>query len=293
MNYQQYHKLLFVHLITATLFLAGCNRQIQKPERSCPGSESAIEALSVLKSRSQNMVPFKANGQCRLEFYVDGKPKKENFPVQVWLNPPADIYIQGDVAFDPRGIVLGSNENKFWLAIKLKDVSSYWLGNWAETGSVGGLLLDPRVVLEALGIIALQSDREDVGNWSLSKEGVFDVLTRQSDNTGTIKKLYADNCDYSVRKIQYLNIDKQFELVVELDKFEQVVNGFSVPSIIRILRNGENLKEPTSVCVSLTSIKPMSFGAKQQDILFNHPEQKGFKHVFVNVDGRWIEQKQD
>ena len=290
MRYIQYRNRLFLHLFVAMLILSGCTEQIKQPTRICPGKKTADEALAALGSHLEKAVPLKANGQCRLEYYDDGKLKKENFPVKLWLNPPSEIYLQGDVAFDPRGLILGSNKDEFWLAIKLKEISSYRLGRWTETGSVDGLLLDPRVVLEALGIMAVDSDAEKAGNWSFSKEGAFDILTRRSDRTGIIKKVFIYNCDYSVRKIQYLDINEKSELVVELDKYKQVGEDFSTPSIIRISRHSENIEDQAKIFLSLTSIKPINISSKQRNVLFNPPKPTGFKHFFVNVDGKWIEQ---
>jgi hypothetical protein len=289
MRYMQNRNLLLFSLFAVILILSGCTEQIKQPTRICPGEKTADEALSTLGSHLEKTVPLKANGQCRLEYYIDGKLKKENFPVKLWLNPVSEIYLQGDVAFDPRGLVLGSNEDEFWLAIRLKEISSYWLGRWTEVGSVEGLLLDPRVMLEALGIMAVDSDVEDAENWSLSKEGAFDILTKNSSRAGIIKKIFIYNCDYSVRKIQYLDIDEKSELVVELDKYKQVVEDFSTPSIIRISRHSENIEDQVKIFLSLTSIKPISISSKQRNVLFNPPKPTGFKHFFANVDGKWIE----
>lgn len=317
MFYWQYSKRLFFHLVVVVLFLTGCAEQIKQPTRICPGKKTAIEAVSVLRSHSQKAAPLKAKGQCRLEYYADGKPKKENFLVRLWLNPvrnlhqqgtdvvpvssngvnpPAEIYMQGDVAFDPRAIVLGSNENEFWLAIRLKEISSYWWGRWTETGSVDGLLLDPRTVLEALGITELDSYEnlsDDSQDWSLLQEGAFDVITSQFNKTGIIKKIYVYNCDYSVRKIQYFNINDKTELVVELDKYKHVNEDFFVPSVIRITKAGESVEDPAIVTVNLTSIKPTSISSKQRNLLFNRPEPTRFKHFFEYINGKWIEQQQE
>jgi hypothetical protein len=316
-NYRIHSKILFFHLFAVTLILVGCTEQIRQPTRICPGKKTAIEALSVLRSHSQKAVSLKAKGQCRLEYYADGKLKKENFLVRLWLNPvrnlhrqgtdvvpvssngmnpPAEIYMQGDVAFDPRAIVLGSNEYEFWLAIRLKEISSYWWGRWAETGSVDGLLIDPRTVLEALGIIEVDSYEnlsDDSQNWSLSQEGAFDVLATRNDHARIIKKIYIYNCDYSVRKIQYLDIDGKSELVVELDKYEQVNEDFFAPIIIRISRHNENIEDQANISLSLTSIKPTSISSKQRNLLFNRPEPTRFKHFFEYINGKWIEQQQE
>jgi len=208
------------------------------------------------------------------------------------VNPPAEICVQGDVAFDPRGIVLGSNEQEFWLTIRLKEISTCWRGSWAEAGYVDGLMINPKVVLEAFGIMASDSNE----SWSLSKEKTFDVLTKSDEQAEIIRKIYVDNCNYFVRKIEYHNLElktKNSKLIVELDKYEQVVKEFFVPKSIKITKYGESVKDLTSITFSLTSVKSDSISSKQRNLLFTHPEPKGFKHVFINVDGNWIEQKQD
>lgn len=291
MYYWQYSYRLFFHFAAAILILTGCAPEIQKPMQVCPGKKTVSEALSVLRSRSQNEVPLKANGQCRLEYYTDGKPKKENFPVRLWLNPPAEIYLRGDVAFDPKGIVLGSNENEFWLAIRLKEISSYWWGRWKETSQIDELIISPRLVLEALGIAAVGSEKTGAENWSLSKEGLYDVLTRRNGNGRIIKKIYIYNCDYSVRKIECFAVNGQAKVIVELDKYKQVVEGFFVPRIIKIVNSEESVRDSDSIIIRLTTVKSDSFSEKKRNLLFKRPETDRFKHVYINIGGKWIEQQ--
>jgi len=279
--------------VAVALLLAGCAQQIRQPTQVCPGKETVAESLSILRSRSQSAVPLKANGQCHLLYYVEGKKHEENFPVKVWVNPPTEIYLQGDVAFDPRGIILGSNENEFWLAIRLKEISSYWQGRWEQINYLDELMISPRLVLEGLGIIAVGSDGNSNESWSLSKKEVFDILTRRDDKVGIIKKIYIYNCDYSVRKIEYFDPNRQAQIIVELDKYERVSEQFSVPGIIKIITHGAGVDESVSVTVNLTSVKSVSFTEKQREQLFAPLKKSGFKHIFTNVGGKWIEQRQD
>ena len=291
MYYRLYSYRLLFHLAAVILILTGCAEQIQKPRQVCPGKETAIEALSVLKSRSQNMVPLKANGQCRLLYYVEQKKHEENFPVKVWVNPPAELFLQGDVAFDPKGIVLGSNENEFWLAIRLKEISSYWWGRWEQINYLDELMISPRLVLEGLGVIAVGSVGNGDEGWLLSKKEVFDVLTRRNNKVGIIKKIYIYNCDYLLRKIEYFDVNRQAQIIVELDKYERVSEEFSVPRLIKIITHGASVDDSVSVTVRLTSVKSASFSAKQRNLLFTRPEKDGFKHVYINMGGKWIEQQ--
>jgi len=113
---------LIPYVSAAILILAGCESRMRQPTKICPGKDSVADALAALKSQSQNVMPLRANGKCRVEYYVEGKEKKqrENFDVRLWANPPVEIYLQGDKALVPKAIVLGSNEREFWLSISPK-----------------------------------------------------------------------------------------------------------------------------------------------------------------------------
>ncbi len=286
MDYQKCDIRLFAGFTTAILILGGCATQMEKKVRICPGKESVAESLSSLKVQSENAVPLRANGQCFLQYYAeDGKPKKENFPVKLWVNPPVEIYVQGDIAFDPKGVILGSNEDEFWLAARLKEVSGYWWGRWSEEGRPEKLMISPRLVLEALGAAAV-GDEE---GWSLSKEGAFDVLTKRESGI-EVKKIYINTCDYLVRRIEYFGGDDGRAIIVmELDKYEKISENFFVPGAVRIVnRAGGNKGD--SVQITLGSIKPMELTDKQRGRLFVRPEAQGLKHIYKIVDGNVVEQ---
>jgi hypothetical protein len=284
---------LTFYIVALVPILSGCAAQTEELTRVCPGKGSAAEALFVVRSHSQNAVPLKATGTCLLEYHVKGKqqPKRENFPVKVWLNPPIEIYLQGNVAFDPRGVVAGSNKDEFWLAIRLKEISSYWWGEWTQASHLDELVISPRVVLEALGTAAVESSRSSGGNWSLSNEGVFDVLTERGDQDRIIKKMYVYCCDYSIRGIEYFGPDGEVAVVAELDKYRQVTGGFSVPTLIKVVRQDGGLEDSVSITVTLRSVKSASFTEEQRGRLFSRPEPRGFEHVMMNIGGTWVEQQ--
>jgi len=284
---------LAFYIVALALILSGCAAQTQKLTRVCPGKESAAEALSVLRSHSQSALPLKATGTCLLEYRVEGKrqPRRENFPVKVWLNPPIEIHLQGSVAFDPRGVVAGSNKDKFWLAIRLKEISSYWWGEWTQASHLDELVISPRVVLEALGTTAVESGKGSGENWSLSNEGVFDVLTKRSDQGRIVKKIYVFCCDYSIRRIEYFGVDEEVVVVAELDKYRKVAESFAVPTLIKVVRRDGGADDSTAITVTLRSVKSASFTEQQRDRLFTRPDPRGFEHVLTNVGGAWVEQQ--
>jgi len=257
--------------------------------RICPGKEFAAESLSVLKLRTENITPVKANGQCRLQYWAEEKEHKENFPVRLWFNSPDQVLLQGDVAWDPKGIVLGCNEREFWLAIRLKDISSYWWGQWTEQDRSDALIISPKWVLEALGIAEVGSD----DNWSLSNEEFFDILTKRTAEGAIIKKIYVYSCDYTVRKIEYFDVYGEVAIVTELSRYKEITEGFFAPAVIKITRYAcDDSENPVSITLTLRSIKSYEFTEKRKKGLFSRPEPKRFKHIYRIINGEVIEQSE-
>ena len=267
---------IFTFLLLCVVVATGCAPTIRKPERVCPGAASANKALSLLELHSDSIVPLRANGQCFLEYYSGGKKHKENFPVKIWMNPPVEIYLQGDVAFDPKGVVLGSNKDEFWLTVRLKEISSYWWGRWSGGNYFKNLAVNPGIMLEVMGVGKI-GQRED---WFLSKEGAYDVLAKKNSEGAVIRKMYVYNCDYLVRKIEYFDANEQAVIVAELGEYKKVSKDFFVPGVIKISRCIDNKDEgPIAVSFTIELAEQTSFMEKQREMIFRRPEPDGFKRV--------------
>jgi hypothetical protein len=274
-----------VALVLGTV--TGCTPKVRETLEICPGKRSATEALAALRSNSENMVPFKARGKCHLKYYPEGKkkPQSESFDVQLWVNPPAEIYFQGDKPFIPKAIVLGSNEERFWLAIKPKEISLYCWGNWSDQQSSEGLAINPRTLLEALGVGDVESDQQ----WSLSSERAFDVLTKRDRDIVT-RKIYIYNCDYRVRKIEFFSSTGRVVARAELDDYREISEGFSVPMVMKVTAQGPARAEDSlNITLDSGSIKPVEITEPLREYLFTLPPQKGFKNVRRVVNGKLVE----
>ncbi|MDT8303262.1 MAG: hypothetical protein RQ760_17415, partial [Sedimentisphaerales bacterium] len=83
MDKQHYNLYLFFCFAVGVLFFAGCVIEPPKPPELIPGKESATEALSVLKARSQNAVSILGRGRCVFEYYdpENKKRKKEKLEI--------------------------------------------------------------------------------------------------------------------------------------------------------------------------------------------------------------------
>jgi hypothetical protein len=272
------------------LLLVGCESKIRLPSKVCPGKDSVADALAALQLQSQNAVPIRANGQCRFEYYVEGKkkPQKENLSVKLWVNPPVELYMQGDKALVPKAVVLGSNEREFWLSLRPKEISTHWWGNWSEQGLSEGLIINPRTLLESLGIGEVESQRD----WSLSNDGPYDIITKRQQDV-VIKKIYIYSCDYRVRKIEFFNRDGQIAADAELDQYKEVSDGFFAPSLIKVTAYSRETGEfSLSITLDLGSIKPATITEPRRNFLFKHTAPRGFTNVYRIVNGKWFKQNQ-
>lgn len=288
MDYRFNSQRLIVGFAAAILILTGCAPEIRKPAKIRPVRRPKAQALSILNARSQTAVPLKGTGRCRLQYFVEAKKHKENFPLKIWINPPAEIYLQGDVAFNPKGIIAGSNEHEFWLAIKPKEISSYWWGQWSGKSSPQKLMISPQLVLEALGIVELASEQ----NWSLSYQGHFDLLTQCNESGVSIKKIYIfNNSNYLVKKIEYLDTTGRPVVVTELERYKEILENYFVPTLIKISNRIYEGKEDCAE-ITLSSIKPTRLTDKQRSSLFSRPQPRGYKHVYKIIDGKIIEPQQ-
>ncbi len=266
---------------------AGCGPEQRQPMPVFTGEKTIAEALSILRSRSQSSGPMKANGQCLWQTKNNnGKVSKENFAVKIWLNPPREVYLQGDIAFNPRGIVLGSNASEFWLLVK-PEASQYSWGKWADQETSSGLMFVPKSLDEALGIVEVNDDE----SWLLSREGVMDVLARADDKGDIIKKVYVNRSDYLVRKIEYFDVIGKAVAIAEMDKYREVAEGFFVPTFFRIMMpEGDSPEDSTSVTLNLNSVKSTDFSDKQRSAFFTRPKTKGYEHIYRIINGLMVEE---
>ncbi len=269
------------------LVLAGCGPKVVEPVRVCPGAFSVEDSLVRLRVRSEAGVLFKASGNCRFIYQADGKLHKESFWIRLWVNPPYEFYAQGDIGFNPKGIRLGSNRDEFWLVIK-PEISSFWWGKWSENKDVDRLVVSPKLIIEALGLVG-PDERTGGDKWSLKKHGRYDVLTLSDDQGMTVKKVYVETCDYLVHKIEYFSDGKR-TVLMELDKYIEVTEGFSVPGKISMLRNKGNGKQE-SVLITLDRATPNpKLIDKARKVMFNPPSRKRLKvkNEYRIIQGRSI-----
>jgi hypothetical protein len=289
MNKQCYKLYLWFCFTLCILIFSGCVIEPPKPVEIVPAKESADEALSVLKSRSQKAVPLLARGRCIFEYYDPDakKRKKEQLDVIILMKPPFEIYLQGDATFARKPIILGSNEREFWLLMKPKEISTYWWGEWSDQNSTEGLVINPKTLFEALGFLEIGAEE----SWYLMNKGAFDILTREKMGV-IIKRMHINRVDYLISKIEYYDTKGRSIALAELNDYKEVSEGFFIPASIKIVTyKQEGGAEPLGITLNLKTIKPKEF-TKSQLKVFVRPPPQGFDHILRKEGETWIEQSQ-
>ena len=261
-----------------SIALTGCGPQVKKMLKLCPGKATAEEAIAALGEHSKDIIPFKAAGECTYVYDVNGKPHPEPLRIQVRIEPPINVYLQGG-SIVGKAVEIGANDREFWLSLKPKEISTYLWGTWADGGvrqCLDKLWIGPRTWLEAFGVVKTASLADAAGKWDLSHEGPFDILSRKDRNGMLTKKVYIYCCDYLVRKIEYFDEQQRKTAVTELDDYAAVVKGggWKVPRMIKITGGKDEM-----VTIELSDVGKAQFTDKQRQVLFERPKPEGFEHV--------------
>jgi len=203
--------------------------------------------------------------------------------------PPGSLYFQGNLII-PKGIVLGTNHDEFWLAIKLKEVDSYWSGPNAKC-IVSELPVSPASIMEALGYVWLDSPNR--GGYTIQYKSPYDIITVLEDDKRPAKRIWLWSCDSSPRRIEYLDTGGQAVLTAELTHYAAVQGDFAVPTRIELTARGKDEKgEKLLVELNKDTLEVFTPTPQQVKALFERPEPTGIGHVLMlTEDCRFIEIK--
>lgn len=277
---------LFAFCAAFLILTIGCGRE--KPVeivRQCPGKKSVHQALDAMSSSADKLQSFLAYGEGRVTFYEEGKdePRNEKIPtVKLWFAPPGNMRFWGDVAFNPRGLDVGSNEREFWLAAKPKEIGNIYIwGQWDEQTDEMGLLFSPKILLAALGVI----DTDAL--WAFTPGKSSDILLLYDENGRVQRKVVIDNCDYRISGIDFYDNRGVLAIKLELGDYRQI-GEMVVPGEIRIINLNSDGSEDTFE-IRLKSIK---LDDKIKAAVFERPDTKGFGEIHQIIGGRVIKLEQ-
>ncbi len=255
----------------------------------CPGKPTTDEALKTLAARVAVALPLRANGQAMLTYHVPDKKRAErhNLPIQLWFEPPGNIYIQGAIAVDTKAVRVGANDREFWMALSPKEMSAYYIGQWDEVRDFEGLMMSPRVVLEALGLVAEPNGEPDAGVWSLENKGAYDILVRRDEAGRPVRRVHVYSCDYAVHKIEYFDARGKTIAVAQLGDYETVGEGFRVPTKMHVVSTAPDGRKDTME-ITLHGVKTTKLNDRQRQFLFAPPDSGRFENFYRYEAGRWV-----
>jgi hypothetical protein len=168
-------------------------------------------------------------------------------------------------------------------------MSRYYEGRWHEVRDFDGLMLSPRIVLEAFGLLAL-GDSGQTDRWSLSNEGPFDILTRTDETGHATKRLYVYACDYRVHKIEYLDETETVIGEARLIDHEPVTESFAIPTRVEAtLTQPNGLQDRMEIDLNPPKVK--EFNERQRAFMFTPQGKERAEQVFRYRDGRWVRQQ--
>jgi hypothetical protein len=260
-------------------FFCGCQPQMESL-KPCPAKATPADAIAGLNARTSAMQGLRASGRCTIEYYdEDGKKRRESFPVIIRTMPPQGLYFQGNLII-PKGLILGTNSEAFWLWIKLKEVDSFWSGPISGCSETPALLLSPASVLESLGYMRLEP--ENPGGYAMKHEGAYDVLTMLDDSGALARRVYVYSCDSTPRKIEYYGSGNKLVMTTMLQYYRPVAEaGFAVPTQIEMTVTREKDRpQKLSITLNKDTLEAFEPSEKQAAVLFASPDPSGTKHIY-------------
>jgi len=260
--------------LSFVFIFGGCAAQ----KRSCPPFATAQEASAVLQAYSKGLKPLKATGSCSLN-YTDEKGKKfaQSFPVRIWFESSRKFCLYGDVMFDPKGVCFVVTKDKYWTYAKP-------FGMYV-TGRIGteteDYFANPAVLVDFLEPVDADCDDLYMADSSFAKatedkaDKAFNILMCRKQGCRT-KKIFIDQCEHFVKKVEYLNCSGNPVLVVESDGYRNVKEAsFSFPHKLNY-KYYDKQKVSNKMQIKLDSVKLWQASPQQVKALFTPPDANSF-----------------
>lgn len=265
-----YKTLLF---LLPVFLLIGCAPPVVRIEDTslCKGKGSIEAAIAEIDARREKLSPLKAYGKTTISWY-DEKQKKqsETCDTKILFYGPHKLLFYGSSLIG-EAIWLGTNEEEFWLRLKPKEISSFFMGKreLAENCSNDNWI-NPEIILEALGVVNVDD------TWQLSNVANQDIFTK-AIGSRLIKKVYVNACDYRIQRIEYFD-DGKIVLTTDLSEYNDSADGLSYPKEILIQGAGN---DGLGIEVRLKTVKPYLPEDKELNgRLFKIPSSRGFDNIY-------------
>lgn len=269
MDRKQHVYLVTLGLCILALGVFGCEPIGSKAVQLDTSSQSRQFLVDSIHGHAEKATGFRAYGTSYHGFVdEEGKSHTFNFQCRLWFTPSQHVRLISHATM--RGnIDLGCNQDEFWMAIK-PEISTYYWGRWDRALDEGLLPINPKVVLEAIGIV----DMGDPGDWVLEEKEDNMVLTRTYAQAGLIKQVRVHRKSLRIKYIQYSDTDGTPLIVANLAGHRARTKDFAVPTIIRVTAF-ERGKKVGWITLKLKDFRADDLSPKK----FKRPSERGFEHI--------------
>ncbi|TWT86759.1 hypothetical protein Mal64_35890 [Pseudobythopirellula maris] len=175
---------------------ATCNQRMRNPFATGPQAPTVIApmatAAEIIAAVNQNASRVRSYQAPSAAFTVPGVMGVPLLSGSIAAQPPLRMRLRAVTAVTGPQVDLGSNEERFWFWTRQNEPPGVYTARHDQIGAVGGqagMPIDPRMMLDALGLVTL--DPAAVYDGPHPREnGLVELRSRVSGPTGVVERLY-------------------------------------------------------------------------------------------------------
>lgn len=161
-------------------------------------------------------------------FHEEGTVRRSSFLGTLRFLPPRHLYLELNLVAEPAAIVLGSNDEVFWVAVKLGR-NELWWGRWADLSPdrAHRMPLSPDMMLAAMGLAPLPRPEEGLkGPIPQADDGEYYKLLYLASSKGALwiqREYWLDRYPpHLPRAVLFRLPDGRVRMRSTLDRYERV-----------------------------------------------------------------------
>ncbi len=217
-------------LTLALLLVAGCPPRKGAGLPATPALLPIRQAAAVVDENVAGITQTLAGGGIDVQavFHDQGTVRRSSFLGALRFLPPRYSYLELNLVAEPAAIVLGSNEQTFWVAVKLGR-NELWWGRWEdlEPDRTYRMPLSPDMFLAAMGLAPLPGPREGLmGPVPQTDDGQYYKLLYMVSSGGALwiqREYWLDRFPpYLPRVVVFRLPDGRVHMRSTLDRYERV-----------------------------------------------------------------------
>jgi hypothetical protein len=214
----------------ALVLLTGCPPRHPAVAPTAPAPLPIGQAVAAVNNNVAGITETLSGGGIDVHavFHEDNAARTSSFLGTLRFLPPRNLYLELSLIAEPGAMVIGSNENLFWVAIKLNR-NELWYGSWADLdpAETYRMPLPPDMILAATGLAPLPGPRDNLlGPVPQTDDGRYYKLLYLASSGGAIwiqREYWLDRFPpYLPRVVMFRMPDGTVRMQSTLDRYERV-----------------------------------------------------------------------